>query len=149
MQAALSRLLLTVSHISLFRRNRLPSSAAAGRPQERIELEMIGDRQMWPRAVWGAPGGGGYMYSEHCEGHLMANYCTCLGLCAIPFCVNCCVGGCDYCCCYMAARRRKLRIRYKLKGNPCMDYCFAGCLPFFLGFLAGGPGGLAAYQEVC
>ena len=57
----------------------------------------------------------------------------------VPWCIpTCCFGGCDTICCYAAARRKKLRDRYKLKGNPCTDYlmtclcgwsaCLTGCL---------------------
>ena len=115
-------------HYGLFR-------AAA---QERVELELIDGRQMWPSAVRD------YTRSEHCEGHFGAwcivNYYT---LC-IPCCVEAAIGGCcDCCCCYTARRRKKLRDRYKLKGTVCTDYLLQCPMWCVIGGCA-----FNAYQEV-
>ena len=114
-------------------------SVRAYRAQERIELELINGRQMWPAAV------GNYTRSEHCEGHFAGwcifNYLSCFCPCLIESAIG---GCCDCCCCYTAHRRKKLRDRYKLKGSVCTDYLVQCPMWCVVGGCA-----INSYQEVC
>jgi len=108
------------------------------RNNERIELELINGRQIWPAVL-----SGDYTRSEHCEGHI-AGWCIYSPhLLCLPYCVEACIGGCcDCCCCYAAHRRKKLRDRYKLKGTACGDYLLQCPM-----WLTAGGFALNVYQE--